>query len=82
MKNSLFLLPFLFWINSAHAYLDPGTGSLIIQSVIAGFTGILFVVKTYWYKIKAFFCSSQKNILDDAELKSDIQENTNNHHKE
>ncbi len=39
------------------AYLDPGTGSVILQAVIAGFMGALFVVKLGWAKIKAGFRS-------------------------
>ena len=37
-----------------HAYIDPGTGSLIIQVLIASFVGALFVIKIYWKKVKAF----------------------------
>ncbi len=37
------------------AYLDPGTGSLIIQAIIAFFCGVAFTVKLYWRRFKAFF---------------------------
>jgi hypothetical protein len=37
------------------AYLDPGTGSLILQALIAGLAGAVVVVTTYWQKIRAFF---------------------------
>ena len=41
------------------AYLDPGTGSLIIQAIIAGLVGFGFFIKIYWHKIaevlKKFF---------------------------
>lgn len=43
----------LIWLTDAYAYLDPGTGSLVIQSTIAAITGGLFLIKTYWFKIKA-----------------------------
>jgi hypothetical protein len=36
------------------AYLDPGTGALIFQMVIAGFLGGLFAVKLFWSNIKNF----------------------------
>ena len=36
-------------------YLDPGTGSLIIQVLIASFLGGLFLLKVYWKKVKAWF---------------------------
>ncbi len=38
---------------SAHAYLDPGTGSIILQAIIASVASSLFVIKMYWYKIKS-----------------------------
>lgn len=34
------------------AYLDPGTGSIIIQIIVAGLFGVLFVIKLFWSKIK------------------------------
>ena len=36
-------------------YLDPGTGSFILQMVIAFFLGTLFALKLFWTKIKTFF---------------------------
>lgn len=36
-------------------YLDPGTGSVIIQALIGLAVGTGVVVKAYWSKIRAFF---------------------------
>ncbi len=36
-------------------YIGAGTGSLIIQVVIAAFVGGLFVLKVYWRRITGFF---------------------------
>jgi hypothetical protein len=36
-------------------YLDPGTGSFIIQVVIAGALGAALAVRIYWGKIKSLF---------------------------
>ena len=36
------------------AYLDAGTGSYVIQLVIAGFLGGLFAIKLFWKTISAF----------------------------
>lgn len=33
------------------AYLDPGSGSFILQLIIAGAAGILFSMRGYWSKI-------------------------------
>jgi hypothetical protein len=40
--------------NEALAYLDPGTGSFIIQMAIASIVGGLFAIKIYYRKIKEF----------------------------
>ncbi len=34
------------------AYLDPGSGSILLQMVIAAALGAAFAVKVYWKKIK------------------------------
>ena len=49
------LTPVLFLTQNIHAYIDAGTGSLIIQFLIAGAVGGLFLIKTFFGKIKAFF---------------------------
>jgi hypothetical protein len=43
------------------AYLDPGTGSLILQALVAGLAGAVVVITTYWQKIRAFFRRSPRN---------------------
>ena len=55
----LIVLLFIFWPSTAHAYLDPGSGSLILQVLIGGIAAGLLAVKTYWLKIKAFFCGKR-----------------------
>ncbi len=50
---SVTLLPLAF--ENIHAYIDAGTGSLIIQFLIAGAVGGLFLIKAFFGKIKAFF---------------------------
>ena len=36
-------------------YLDPGSGSFIIQLLIGGLVGAGFLIKAYWRKIKGLF---------------------------
>ena len=40
---------------SAHAYLDAGTGSLIVQALLAGVVGVGTVVRLYWGKLRGLF---------------------------
>jgi len=51
MHLKLLVLCFFFPLTS-HAYLDPGTASMILQVVIGGIVGGLMFFKTGWYKIK------------------------------
>lgn len=37
------------------AYLDPGTGSLVLQVIVGGILGIGVILKTYGNKIKSLF---------------------------
>jgi len=36
--------------SSAHAYLDPGTGSILLQVLLGGAAGVAIVGKLYWHK--------------------------------
>jgi hypothetical protein len=38
----------------AYAYLDPGTGSILLQGLIAGIAGGIVAFKLYWSKVKQF----------------------------
>lgn len=42
---------YLFTTTPAYAYLDPGTGSLILQALIAGIAAGLTAIKIFWTKI-------------------------------
>jgi hypothetical protein len=46
-------------MGDAYAYLDPGTGSIIIQGIIGAIAGGLVVGRMYWQKLKSFFCRSK-----------------------
>jgi hypothetical protein len=35
-------------------YIDPGVGSALIQGIIAGIVGFVYVIKRYGKKIKSF----------------------------
>lgn len=50
--------------NSAYAYLDPGTGSILIQSLLAGVAVAIGVVRAYWYRIKSFFVAKPQSSSD------------------
>ena len=40
---------------TAFAYLDPGTGSIILQSLIAGIIGSMAFARIYWTRLKEIY---------------------------
>jgi len=56
-KGTTLLLGFYGGIISlpAYAYLDPGTGSVLLQVLVGGVLAAAFTLKTYWFKVKTFF---------------------------
>jgi hypothetical protein len=56
----LILIYNIFIITNAYAYIDPGTGSIILQTILgfiaAGFSYCMF----YWNKVKNFFKKNSK----------------------
>lgn len=48
-------LVFFLFPARAHAYLDPGTGSYVLQLALAALVGALFAVRLFWGRIKSFF---------------------------
>jgi len=38
----------------AYAYLDPGSGSMLLQILLGGTAGLAVIVKLYWHRILAF----------------------------
>ena len=54
---------------SAQAYIDPGTGSLLLQGLIGAMAGVMVAASLYWSKIKRFFRKDRgtpDSALDDA----------------
>ena len=45
------------FITPAHAYLDPGTGSILLQGLFAAVVGGLVTIRLYWAKLKTLFGS-------------------------
>ena len=37
--------------SNAYAYLDPGTGSMILQVLLGGVAGVMLAGKLYWQKL-------------------------------
>lgn len=45
----------MLFTNSAYAYIDPGTGSLIVQVIIAALVAIGASVGIFWNRVRSLF---------------------------
>jgi len=57
MKNNkllyLIIIYLLCSVSKAHAYLDPGTGSIILQAILGFVAAAAATVSIYWEKFKS-----------------------------
>jgi hypothetical protein len=50
-------------------YIDPGSGSYLVQAIIAGVLGALFYFKNIWFKIKSFVQKMRRTSPSETEEK-------------
>ena len=58
---NLLLLLDIFIQSNAYAYIDPGTGSIMLQALIGGIAAAGAAISFYWSRIKSFFSKKKKN---------------------
>ena len=46
---------YLVFPKNVYAYLDPGSGSYLLQLLLAGLLGMSFLIKNFWRNLKLFF---------------------------
>lgn len=68
ISESFLTMPLLSIIPYILGYIDPGSGSIIVQAAIAAAAGIALVVRLYWDRLLTFL-----RIRKDD--KTDISEN-------
>jgi hypothetical protein len=51
----LLLIVLLGFPSRADAYLDPGTGSMVLQVVAGGLLAAIGATKVFWHRIKSVF---------------------------
>jgi hypothetical protein len=49
-------------------YLDPGTGSIILQALVATVVGATLAVKLFWHRIRVFFGLRKKEEEENSEI--------------
>ena len=70
------LLGFLFLTRDAQAYLDPGTGSMLLQALLAIFLIVGSSISIFWSKIKKFFSGDSDESVAGSAESSDEQEDS------
>jgi hypothetical protein len=59
---------FMLMFTDAVAYLDPGTGSMLLQVILGGVAAVGVAIKLYWHKLRVAFGMGKK---EDPEDESD-----------
>jgi hypothetical protein len=55
----------VFIAEPAFAYLDPGTGSMMLQVILGGIAAIGVAIKLFWYKIRVVIGLRKKPDAED-----------------
>jgi hypothetical protein len=43
------------FIHKVLLYIDPGTGSIVLQAIVAGVAGVSLIIKFGWRRLLRFF---------------------------
>ena len=73
--GTFFALALALTPTTAYAYLDPGTGSFILQMLIASFLGAVLYVRLAWDRTRLFFTRRfSPNRIEDPESDQDTDD--------
>ena len=67
MKLFVFCLLVMMSIN-AYAYLDPGTGSMMLQVILGGVAAVGVAIKLYWHRLRAALGMRKKEEPEDESV--------------
>ena len=70
LKFLCLIVGLISYTSPAYAYLDPGTGSMLLQGLIAGLAAIISFLSIYWQKVKAFFVKQEPDIDIDIDTEN------------
>lgn len=72
LLSGFFCLLILLSTEPVFAYLDPGTGSMLLQVILGGVAAIGVIIKLYWHKFRvAIGMGRRKNTETETEAESD-----------
>ena len=55
----------MLMFTDAVAYLDPGTGSMLLQVILGGIAAVGVAIRLYWHRLRAAFGMAKKPDPDD-----------------
>ena len=58
----------LLIFTDAVAYLDPGTGSMLLQVILGGIAAVGVAIKLYWHKLRAALGMAKKEEAEDESV--------------
>ena len=70
LKFLCFVVGLISYTSPAYAYLDPGTGSMLLQGLIGGLAVTISVLSIYWQKVKAFFVKQEPDTDIDIDIEN------------
>lgn len=59
-QSNFFFLLILLSPSIAHAYIDPGSGSVIVTTVLGFIAAVGYTFRKYFYKLKRTFFGSKE----------------------
>ena len=55
LRVAFVLAACLLIASPAHAYLDPGTGSMLVSALIGVAAAVALALKMFWYRVRGLF---------------------------
>ena len=59
----------MIYVKPAFAYIDPGSGTMILQAIVLAFVAGWFTIKNYWLKIIGLFKGGNKSEVNHGNSK-------------
>jgi hypothetical protein len=54
----------------AYAYIDPGTGGMLIQLVTGGVAGLAILARLYWRRIRSIFAKDESDARESRQTRA------------
>ena len=77
LKSLMAVMGLMLLPMPAHAYLDPGTGSALIEGVLAAVAAIGVALKLYWHRLLKLLGLRKSKDKDGAKASQEQQETEN-----